>query len=187
MWTITDPKSTRTQCEAAVPSRPIGLIFSSRRLRDDPAGDGLQLPLRAARADHEVVGHRRQAGEIQQDDVGGLLVLGQFDDPPGEVERRALPGGRGGRAVGQTVGARRGRGVGWESGAERVRSRSRGPPCVLGRAHGRRCRPRPHPGRGSAAIGRPRRGPATRSPRVAAEGRRGTSPDRRGRAGWSAR
>ncbi len=37
MWTITEPKSTRTQCEAAVPSRPIGLVFSSRRLEMIPS------------------------------------------------------------------------------------------------------------------------------------------------------
>ena len=35
MWTMTEPKSTRTQCDAAVPSRPIGLVRSSRRLADD--------------------------------------------------------------------------------------------------------------------------------------------------------
>ena len=40
-----EPKSTRTQCDAAVPSRPIGFVFSSRRLRDDPVRDGTELPL----------------------------------------------------------------------------------------------------------------------------------------------
>ena len=32
MWTITAPKSISTQCDAARPSRPIGFVFSSRRL-----------------------------------------------------------------------------------------------------------------------------------------------------------
>ncbi|HEX7951388.1 MAG TPA: hypothetical protein VF494_13640, partial [Candidatus Limnocylindrales bacterium] len=30
--TMTEPKSTSTQCDAAVPSRPIGRVRSSRRL-----------------------------------------------------------------------------------------------------------------------------------------------------------
>ena len=30
MWTTTEPKSTSTQCDAAVPSRPNAWIFSSR-------------------------------------------------------------------------------------------------------------------------------------------------------------
>ena len=115
MWTMTDPKSTSTQCDAAVPSRPIGLVFSSRRLPMMPSAIALDLPLRSARADDEVVGHRRQPAEVEQDDVGGLLVLGQLDDPPGELERRALGGRRGRGALRQTVGARRGRGVGGQS------------------------------------------------------------------------
>ena len=95
MCTMTDPKSTRTQCDAAVPSRPIGLVFSSRRLAMIPLAIASELPLRAAGTDDEVVGHRGQAGEIEQDDVGGLLVLGQLDDPPCELQRRALGGRRG--------------------------------------------------------------------------------------------
>ena len=71
---------------------------------DDAARDRLELPLRPARADDEVVGHRRQASEVEQDDVGGLLVLGQLDDPPGELERRSLGGGRG---LGAWAGRRR--------------------------------------------------------------------------------
>ena len=188
MWTMTEPKSTRTQCEAAVPSRPIGLRPLVAEAADDAVGDGLELALRAAGADHEVVGHGRQAGQVEQHDVGGLLVLGQLDDPPGELERRSLRrAGAALGAVGQAVGAGRARGRRQSRRGWRVRSRSWGPHVVGGTAHGRRCRPRPHPGRGSAAIGRPPRGARSS---LADRRRRGPSrnaPGRRGRAGACAR
>src|SRR2546423_15593919 len=38
---------------------------------DDPVRDGRQLALRPARADDEVVAERRQAGEVEQAEVGG--------------------------------------------------------------------------------------------------------------------
>ena len=106
MWTMTDPKSMSTQCDAAVPSRPIGFCFSSRSDGDDAVGDRLELPFGAAGADHEVVGQRRQGRELEQHDVGRLLVLGQLDDAAGEVKRGAVAGRGGGRvAVRQAVGA----------------------------------------------------------------------------------
>ena len=116
MWTITDPKSTRIQCDAAVPSRPIGFVRSSRRLPMIPSAIAPELPFRAARADDEVVGHRRQADEVEQDDVRSLLVLGQLDDPPGELQRRPLGGGRRLGALGQAVGTRCGHEVGGKGG-----------------------------------------------------------------------
>ena len=132
MWTMTDPKSTRTQCDAAVPSRPIGLGLLVAEAADDPVGDRRQLALRAARADHEVVGHRGQAGQIEQHDVGGLLVLGQLDDPPGEVERRSLRRpARPWRAGAGRRRAARSRDRRASRRAWRVRSRSWGPPCGL--------------------------------------------------------
>src|SRR5262245_58711704 len=79
---------------------------------DDAVRDGLELALRTTRADDEVVRHRRQRVELEQDDVGGLLVLGQLDDSAGQLERRSI--GRRGRLrpLGQAVGAGRGRDVG---------------------------------------------------------------------------
>src|SRR3954452_15225803 len=79
---------------------------------DDPVRDGRQLALRATRADHEVVGHRRETTQVQQDDVGCLLVLRQLDDSPRDVERWSLR--RRGRcgADGHAVGAVGARGLG---------------------------------------------------------------------------
>ena len=78
---------------------------------DDPVGDGRDLPLRTARADHEGVGERRELAEVEQHDVGGLLVLRELDDPSGEVERGAI--GRHGAVAGrQAVRARVGGGGG---------------------------------------------------------------------------
>src|SRR3954447_15388255 len=34
---------------------------------NDPVGDGGELALRASRADHEVVGHRRETTQVKQD------------------------------------------------------------------------------------------------------------------------
>ena len=53
MWTITSPKSTRIQCEAAAPSRPIGRTPSSRIAATIPSAIDSQLALRPAGADHE--------------------------------------------------------------------------------------------------------------------------------------
>ena len=141
MWTTTDPKSSSTQCDAGVPSRPIGLVFSSRSGPDDAVRDGVELALRAARADDEVVGQRRQGGQVEQDDVGGLLVLGELDDAAGELERRPLGLGRGRPAVRQPIGARGDRRCG---GSGRGRRPGLGP--GLGRA--RRLRRRLGPGLG---------------------------------------
>ena len=63
---------------------------------DDPVGDRVELPLRAARADDEVVGDGRERRDLEEDDVGRLLVLGELDDPAGEVERRRGRGAGGG-------------------------------------------------------------------------------------------
>src|SRR3954453_6484495 len=73
---------------------------------DDATRDRLELPFGSTRADHEVVGHRRQLTEIEQDDVGGLLVFGQLDDASSELEGRPL--GRGGSlgTMRQAIGAR---------------------------------------------------------------------------------
>src|SRR6266542_6345236 len=60
----------------------------------DPTGDCRQLAFRAARADDEVVGNRGQPGQVEQDDVGCLLVLGDIDDPAGHLERRTLTSDR---------------------------------------------------------------------------------------------
>ena len=43
---------------------------------EDPVRDRVQLALRTAGADHEIVGERRNAGEIQKDDFGSLLGFG---------------------------------------------------------------------------------------------------------------
>src|ERR1700690_978751 len=59
---------------------------------DDPVGDRLELALRSAGADDERVGQCREAVEVEQQDVGRLLVLGQANDPAGHVEP---PWGRG--------------------------------------------------------------------------------------------
>ncbi len=210
MWTITDPKSSRTQCDAGVPSRPIGLVRSSRSGRDDPVRDGVELALRPARADDEVVGDGRERRQVEQHDVGRLLVLRELDDASGELERGALGLGRGSASPREAVGARAGRLGGLRGGGRgrlgrrrsppassrvsssrvpssrmacacaawpeaRGRSRSVIPPCRVDRAHGRRYRRRPHPGRGSAATGPPP--PASGAPR-----RRSAGAARRGRS-----
>ena len=94
MWTITDPKSSSTQCDAARPLAPDRPDLLVAQPRDDPVRDRVELALRPARADHEVVGEGRQRRELEQDDVGRLLVLGELDDAAGEVERGALVGWR---------------------------------------------------------------------------------------------
>ena len=60
MWTITDPKSMQhpvRRGRALAADRP-HLLVAQRR--DDAVGDGVELPLRPARADDEVVGEGRQ-------------------------------------------------------------------------------------------------------------------------------
>ncbi len=116
MWTMTEPKSTQDPVRGRRPLPTDGLGPLVAEAADDARRDGLELSLRPAGADDEVVGHRRQAAEVEQDDVGGLLVLGQFDDAPGELEWRALGGGRGRGAVGQAVGARCARDLGGGGG-----------------------------------------------------------------------
>src|SRR5438128_1604216 len=82
---------------------------------EDPVGDGTQLALGTAGADDEVVGDGREPGKVEEDDVGGLLVLGDLDDPPRHLERlplraigrsRCAPSG----SLGQAVGPRERRG-----------------------------------------------------------------------------
>ena len=94
----------------------------------------------------------------------------------------SLRGGLGGRSLGQAVGSGRGGGVGGQGGFGHDQS---GPPVSFGTAHGRRCRPRPHPGRDSAGIARPPPVLAARSPTGAAAANRGRSRDaaRSGRFG----
>ena len=183
MCTMTDPKSMSTQCDAGVPSRPIGLTLSSRSDGDDPVRDRLELPLRAAGADHEVVSQRRQRGELEQHDVGGLLVLGQLDDAAGEVQRRRgrRSWRRGVSRCGRPSGLGAVRARRWGA---RVRSRSIESSVGPGTAHGRRYTPRPHPGRGSAPTGRPPREPGCPTPTSASAGRpaRRAAPPRPGRA-----
>ena len=58
-------------------------------------------------SDDEVVGEGRQPVQVEQDDVGGLLVLGELDDPAGELQR-LLVGLRRRRATRQAIGARGG-------------------------------------------------------------------------------
>src|SRR5919204_1524042 len=79
----------------------------------DAVGDGIDLALRAAGADDEVVGEGGQLAELEQHDVGRLLVLGRLDDPSSDLQRRSF-GDRCRRAAGrQAVGAPRpGEGVG---------------------------------------------------------------------------
>ena len=79
---------------------------------DDAVRDGPDLPLRAARADDERVGEGRELAEVEQDDVGRLLVLRELDDAPGEVERGAVGRGRRLFTAGQPIGAGRGGGCG---------------------------------------------------------------------------
>src|SRR5215213_9224116 len=86
---------------------------------DDAARDRLELPFGAAGADHEVVGHRRQLAEVEQDDVGGLLVLGQLDDASSELEWRPLGRRHSLGAMRQAVGARRALGAGGLGGGGR--------------------------------------------------------------------
>ena len=81
---------------AEVQQRPVrvGPAFATDRphalraqLLGDAVADGAQLALRTARANDEVVRHGGQLGHVEQDDVGGLLVLGRIDDLAGDLER----------------------------------------------------------------------------------------------------
>src|SRR5918993_469312 len=76
----------------------------------DAVRDGADLALRATRADDERVGEGRELAQVEEHDVGRLLVLRELDDPPRQVERRAV--GRRGRllAMRETVRARAGGG-----------------------------------------------------------------------------
>ena len=96
----------------------LGLLVA--QAPDDPVGDGVELALRPARADDEVVGQRRQRGQVQQHDVGGLLVLGELDDAAGELERVALLPAR--RRACRALGRPSGRGVSvvWTGGVASV-------------------------------------------------------------------
>ncbi len=67
-----------------------GLHLLVTQTLDDAVGDGIDLPLGPAGRDHEVIGERGQRRELEDDHVGRLLVLGQFDDATGEIERLAL-------------------------------------------------------------------------------------------------
>ena len=131
MWTMTEPKSSRTQCDAGVPSRPIGLVCSSRRVDDDAVRDGVELALRTARADDEVVGDGRERRQVEQHDVGGLLVLGELDDASGELERRRARSWARERRV--AAGRRR-----WAGRLGGLRCRGRGRLAAVGRRRLRR-------------------------------------------------
>ena len=171
---MTLPKSTSTQCDSDVPSRPMRLDALVAQRLDDAVRDRADLALRAARADDERVGERRELAEVEQHDVGRLLVLRELHDPPREVERRdgrssgprcRGPGGRPGAGAVDDTGS-----VTWSGSFRRVRRTARG----------RRCRRRPRPGRGSARSGRRRPGVAPRYPRSARGARRGTRTGPRG-------
>jgi hypothetical protein len=69
---------------ALAPDRPDALVA---QLLGDAVADGAELALRAAGADDEVVRHRSQLRDVEQDDVGGLLVLGGVHDLAGDLER----------------------------------------------------------------------------------------------------
>jgi hypothetical protein len=49
--------------------------------------DGRCLTLAAGGADDEVIGDQRNAADIEQDNVAGLLVRSQVDDASREVKR----------------------------------------------------------------------------------------------------
>ena len=84
----------------------------------DAVGDGAQLALGLAGADDEVVGHARQAADLEQHDVRRLLVFGQVDDAPGERERLG---------IGLVIGVPPSRGS-----ARRERRRCWGKPSLIG-------------------------------------------------------
>ena len=170
-------------------------VFSARSLGEDAVGDRIPLALGAAGADHEVVGEGGQRGQLEDDDVGHLLVLGQLDDPAGELERLELAGHGAFLALARRrPGSPSALGTAVASGrwAARGRSRSWGPPSGLGTSHGRRYTSRPHPARDSARIGRPaartsdlrRREP---QPRAVEDGDGGPARDQVGRGRAPAR
>jgi len=69
---------------AVVAEYPLALLIALDAVRQFPAlleldpdlvGDGLILTRVRARADYKVIGERRDAGEIQDFNIGGLLFL----------------------------------------------------------------------------------------------------------------
>ena len=52
----------------------------------DAVADRAKLAFRAAGADDEVVRHRRELRDVEQNDVRSLLVLGGIDDLAGDLE-----------------------------------------------------------------------------------------------------
>src|SRR3989442_12552181 len=61
-----------------------------RRLFAHRVGDRLNLPLAAAGADYEEVSDSRQLGDVEDEDVFGLLVARGLDDDIRERSRREL-------------------------------------------------------------------------------------------------
>src|SRR3989442_4502206 len=61
-----------------------------RRLFAHRVADRLNLPLAAAGADHEEVSDSRQLGDVEDEDVFGLLVARGLDDDIRERSRREL-------------------------------------------------------------------------------------------------
>ena len=156
----------------------LGLLVAQRA--DDAVRDGVELALRPARADDEVVGERRQRRSGRAARCRPPSCPRRARRSAGEVERSRSAWARACRGVGRpsALGA-----IAAEAaiGACRGRSRCRAGPCGLGplrrqrgfghdrssllvgsiAAHGRRYSRRPHPARGSAASGR--RPPGSRS------------------------
>jgi hypothetical protein len=66
------------------------LLSGSLRLFNDPVRDALRLPLAARAADDEQVRDGGYLGDVEHQDVLGLLVTGGFDDKIGERSWREL-------------------------------------------------------------------------------------------------
>ena len=157
MCTMTAPKSSSTQCDAAVPSRPIGADLLVPQRLDDAVGDRVELALRAARADDEIVGQRRQRAPAR----AARCRRPSCPRPARRSDGRGRAASRSARLARRLAGSPSGSpsalgrdGVVGQRGFGHDRSV---PPVVAGTGHGRRYRPRPHPARGSGPNGRPRR------------------------------
>ena len=60
-------------------------------LRVDLAGDGVALPPRGRRGDHEEVDQRGRLAEVEQEDVLGPVVVGDPGGKPGMLKRLVHP------------------------------------------------------------------------------------------------
>lgn len=71
-----DPAAHGQSFDAGIPAELCADGFIDRRK------ECLELPFVVGGADHEVIGERRQRPQVEQDDVAGLLFVGELDDAP---------------------------------------------------------------------------------------------------------